>query len=74
MSTNPEPLSCEINVQPGQRLQLPASLIDRVGPGNWLVTVQPADNDVPAPVRNHSAFLASYEAGDEGLYDDYPSG
>ena len=74
MSTNGEPLSCQVELQPGERLQLPQSLVDRIGPGHWLVTVQPADDATADPIRNHSAFLGSYDAGDEGLYDDYPTG
>jgi hypothetical protein len=74
MSLNSEQLSCEVEVQPGQRIQLPASLVDKVGPGHWLVTVQPADTAVSGLVRIHSAFLASYSDADEGLYDDYPAG
>jgi hypothetical protein len=74
MSANPEPLSCEVDVQPGQRLKLPESLVEQVGPGHWIVIVQPAAS-TPAPsVRVHSAFLAGYAECDEGLYDDYTGG
>jgi hypothetical protein len=66
-------LSYEIELQPGERLALPEGLVANVGPGRWLLTVQPM---LPAPsvrCRSHQAFLNSYAPEDEGLYDDYPS-
>jgi hypothetical protein len=73
MNTEPTFLSCEIELQPGEQLQLPQSITDRVGPGHWLVTVQPAEDLTSgSPVRSHLAFLNSFAAEDEGLYDDYP--
>jgi hypothetical protein len=64
--------SCEVKLRPGERLMLPPSLVDQIGPGHWLVTVQPIDETSPAaPARRHSAFLSSYAAEDEWLYDDY---
>ncbi len=75
MATDPTLLSCEIELRPGEQLQLPQSLTDRVGPGHWLITIQPADEPTTeVAIRSHSAFLDSYAAGDEGLYDDYPTG
>ena len=74
MATAPNILSCEIEVQPGEQIQLPRSIVDQVGAGHWLVTIQPAETgNVGIPVRDHSAFLSSYAAEDEGLYDDYPA-
>jgi hypothetical protein len=74
MTTDHRSLSCEIELRPGEQLQLPRSVTDRVGPGHWLITIQPADApNGSAPVRNHSAFLGSYAIEDEGLYDDYPA-
>lgn len=66
-------LTCEVDVKPGQKLELPQSLLDRVGPGHWRVTIQTAEAASSPPVRSHQAFLRSYAAEDEGLYDDYPA-
>jgi hypothetical protein len=63
-------VACEIEIKPGERLTLPATLVDRVGAGRWIVTVQSAART--EPVRLHDAFLHGYAPEDEGLYDDYP--
>jgi hypothetical protein len=62
-------LEVEVELQPGEKLKLPAALVDSVGPGRWRITVKPAKG----AVRGHDAFLAGYAAGDEGLYDDHAS-
>ena len=62
----------EIELLPGEQLRLPPAVVESVGPGHWLVTITP----LPATrrsVRDHAAFLNSYVAEDEGLYDDYPA-
>jgi hypothetical protein len=61
-------LKYQIELAPGEKLALPQSLIESVGPGRWMITVQP----LPAgsPTRDHSAFLRGYGPEDEGLYDD----
>ncbi len=64
-------LSFEIELQPGEKLTLPPALIDGVGAGRWVITIQPVD-DTDLPIRGHDAFLNGYTAEDEGLYDDYP--
>jgi hypothetical protein len=64
-------LAYEVELQPGEKLQLPPGMAEQVGPGRWLITVQPADSSREA-IRQHSAFLNSYAPEDEGLYDDYP--
>jgi hypothetical protein len=61
-------LAYEIELQPGEKLILPPGLVECVGPGRWVVTVQPA-GDATMSVRNHAAFLNGYAAEDEGLYD-----
>jgi len=61
-------LTYEIELEPGERLTSPESVIAHIGAGRWLITIQP----LPAPIRRHSAFLNSYVPEDEGLYDDYP--
>jgi hypothetical protein len=64
-------LAYEIELQPGERLSLPPSLLNAVGPGRWVVTVEPAGDG--SAIRSHGAFLAGYAADDEGLYDDLAS-
>ena len=60
----------EIELKPGEKLALPPALIDSVGAGRWLVTIEPAGT---ASIRGHGAFLNGYAAEDESLYDDDPS-
>ena len=73
MSTSANQLTCEIELQPGEEFRLPPALLDRVGPGHWLVTITPlAPAATREPIRDHTALLNSYVAEDEGLYDDYP--
>ena len=63
-------LEVEVELQPGEKLTLPPALINSVGAGRWLITVQPAE-DSGAAIRRHDAFLAGYAPKDEGLYDDH---
>ena len=65
-------LSYEIELQPGEKLRMPPTLANSVGPGRWLITVRPAQG--VTPVRDHSAFLSGYAPEDEGLYDEHPAG
>ena len=60
-------LTYEIELESGEKLTLPESLIAHVNAGRWLITICP----LPIPIRSHSAFLNSYAPEDEGLYDDY---
>lgn len=64
----------EIDLEPGERLELPASLVESVGPGRWLISVERVTQPPRFPLRDHSAFLNSYVSEDEGLYDVYPTG
>ncbi len=74
MPTSTKQLTCEIELQPGEKFRLPPTLADSVGPGHWLVTLTPLPPTATRePVRDHTAFLNSYVAEDEGLYDDYPA-
>ncbi len=66
-------MTFDIELQPGERLSLPAAMIESVGEGRWTITIQPAD-DFDEAVRDHSAFLNSYSPDDEGLYDDCQTG
>ena len=61
-------LEYEIELQPGEKLTLPPALIESIGPGRWVITVQSAV--VGTPIRSHGAFLNGYAANDESLYDD----
>jgi hypothetical protein len=64
----------EIELQPGEDLVLPESLVKSLGAGRWLITIQPLTSESSViPIRDHSAFLNSYAPEDEGLYDDYPT-
>lgn len=62
-------LAYKIELQPGEKLALPSMLIESVGAGRWVITVEPAEAG-DTPVRGHGAFLNGYVAEDEGLYDD----
>lgn len=67
-------LTYEIEIMPGEKLTLPDFLINSVGAGRWVISIQPsAEEKTTAAIRNHDAFLNGYEPEDEGLYDDYPS-
>ncbi len=73
MNVPTTPLTCTIELGPGEKLQLPASLIESVGEGCWIITVQPVAR-VDESVREHSGLLKSYSVTDEGLYDDIHCG
>jgi len=68
-------LTYDIEVKPGEKLTLPASLIDAVEAGRWRITIQPYGVAAAPilPIRSHSAFLSSYAPEDEGLYDELPA-
>jgi hypothetical protein len=63
-------LTYEIELQPGEELTLPSALLENVGEGRWLITIQ---QTAKPTTRSHDAFLKGYAPEDEGLYDDYPS-
>lgn len=65
----------DVHLQPGEPLTLPEGAAAIVGPGRWLVSIQPADEAADSEsIRDHTAFLNSYAPEDEGLYDDYSAG
>jgi hypothetical protein len=65
------PLSVAIELGPGEKLSLPSSVVDSVGPGHWLITISPLEEGGSNKLaRGHTAFLNSYAPEDEGLYDD----
>jgi hypothetical protein len=59
----------EVELEPGEKLELPVSLVGTIGPGRWLISVERVTQHSSAPLRDHSAFLNSYVPEDEGLYD-----
>jgi hypothetical protein len=67
MQHQPLELTYQVDLGPGEKLALPDSLLNSVGPGRWIITVQSLPPG--SPVRNHAAFLRSYAPEDEGLYD-----
>ncbi len=69
----PLKVTYEIALEPGEKLELPASLVGSIGPGHWLISVERVTKQTPAPLREHSAFLNSYVPEDEGLYDARPA-
>jgi hypothetical protein len=66
-------LTVEVELQQGEQLKLPETVIASVGAGRWRITIEPADEAPSGRTRDHTAFLNSYAPEDEGLYDDYPS-
>jgi hypothetical protein len=68
MKSNVVSLTYQIELEPGEELSLPESLVKSLGAGRWLITIQPLASE--APIRDHTAFLNSYAPEDEGLYDD----
>ncbi len=60
-------LTYEIELQPGEELALPESLVKSLGAGRWLITVRPLP---AAQLHDTNAFLDNYAPEDEGLYDD----
>ena len=51
----------DVQLGPGETLSLPSGETAAVGPGHWLVSVRPIDQEPPAPVvRDHSGLLNSY--------------
>jgi hypothetical protein len=75
MESQPNEITYDIHLQPGEPLGLPPEAAGIFGPGDWLITIRPATNEtVRLSFRNHVAFLNSYVPEDEGLYDDYSAG
>ena len=68
MTTGLKHLAYEIELHPGESLALPPAMLNAVGPGRWIVSIEPAENTTA--IRDHSAFLTGYSAEDEGLYDE----
>ncbi|MEH2384730.1 MAG: hypothetical protein V7K14_02815 [Nostoc sp.] len=65
-------LTYEIELKPGEKLNLPESILENITTGRWVITIQQKAEESQS-TRNHDAFLNGYAPEDEGLYDDYPS-
>ena len=64
-------ITCTVDVKPGEKLTLPASLVEAVAPGRWRISLRPCDGPAEtSAIRRHDAFLNGYAPQDEGLYDD----
>ena len=60
-------LAFEVEIKQGEKFSIPDSILEGIGTGNWLITIQPKLSDGE---QSHNAFLNSYVPEDEGLYDD----
>jgi hypothetical protein len=65
-------LTYEIELKPGEKLNLPESILENITTGRWVITIQQKAEE-PESTRSHDAFLNGYAPEDEGLYDNYPS-
>lgn len=75
MNDQQDTFAVTIELRKGERLLLPPELVEKVGPGRWLVTIRPSEGPKGAPeIRRHDAFLSGYAAEDEGLYDELALG
>lgn len=68
MNTRLTEITYDVQLAPGEMLSLPKEWGDILGPGHWVVSIRPAQEE---SVQMHAAFLKSYSPEDEGLYDDY---
>jgi hypothetical protein len=71
MRSESNEIVCTVDVKPGEKLTLPPSLVDGIGPGRWVVSVRPCGATAETgEIRRHDAFLNGYAPQDEGRYDD----
>jgi hypothetical protein len=74
MQSNLVSLTYEIEIRPGDKLELPEALVKGVGPGRWVLNVRPAGRaGLRRKYLGQNGFLNSYAPEDEGLYDDGPT-
>ena len=59
-------LAFEIELQDGEKFTIPSSIIEGIGKGKWLITIQPK-SETKTGDRAHDVFLKSYSSEDEGL-------
>jgi DNA-directed RNA polymerase specialized sigma54-like protein len=62
-------LTFEVEVQQGEKLVIPDAVVEGVGEGKWMITIQPSLSSSIS--LSHDSFLSSYSPEDEGLYDGY---
>lgn len=74
MLIEPVSLTFRIRVLEDEQFTLPPALIESIGPGEWLITVQPLQPRFDESQRDHAAFLNSYALEDDLLYADLASG
>ncbi|MBH8576400.1 hypothetical protein I8752_26110 [Nostocaceae cyanobacterium CENA369] len=65
-------LTYEIELKPGEKLNLPESILENITTGRWVITIQQKAKELES-TRSHDGFLNGYAPEDEGLYDNYPS-
>ncbi|PSF36044.1 hypothetical protein C7H19_14985 [Aphanothece hegewaldii CCALA 016] len=66
------PKSTNIQLNENESFTLPESVLNLVGSGDWLVTIEQIESDTnSSSIRDHQAFLNGYDPMDEGLYNDY---
>jgi hypothetical protein len=65
-------LTYEIELKPGEKLNLPESILENITTGHWVITIQQKAEELES-TRSYDGFLNGYAPEDEGLYDDYPS-
>ena len=63
-------LAFEIELQDGEKFTIPSAIIEGIGKGKWLITIQPK-SETETGDRAHDAFLKSYSSVEEGLSDEY---
>jgi hypothetical protein len=56
MKDNLISLAYEIEIQSDEKITLPEAMVNAVGPGRWLITIQPLD--APLPVTPCHAWTA----------------
>jgi hypothetical protein len=62
----------EVELETGEKMSLPETLVNSINAGRWLITIEPLTNETKSSsIRSHHAFLNGYAPEDEGLYDDY---
>ncbi|AVH66814.1 hypothetical protein [Nostoc sp. 'Peltigera membranacea cyanobiont' N6] len=65
-------LTYEIELKPGEKLNIPESILENITTGHWVITIQQKAEETKKAL-SHDAFLNGYAPEDEGLYDNYPS-
>lgn len=65
-------ITYEIKLLSREKLTLPPSLVESIGAGNGIITIE-AKLTVSSIVRRQNAFLQVYASEEEGFYDEYSS-